>query len=200
MNKEGKTGSSLTSGQHVLLVTAFVGAITAAFVTISGGGQSPEQGSSQEAVEDQEVSQDSKPVLAPAGLDVVPELQKAGSPWDAAPFADQTSYTGGSVDLSRRSVSFPMGSISVDRADYGGVHMVIIGSGMGERCGDPAALGRAYLALAGPLDVPLPSEAQLAELNSVWSAREGMAEITFPKVLVRAVGGCVSQMVIKATE
>ena len=67
MNKEGKTGSSLTSGQHVLLVTAFVGAITAAFVTISGGGQSPEQGSSQEAVEDQEVSQDSKPVLAPAG-------------------------------------------------------------------------------------------------------------------------------------
>lgn len=150
------------------------------------------------AASSESVVEDARPVLVPAGVDIVPDLQKAGPPWDVAPIWDRTNYTGGSIDLYRRAVSFPMGSITIDRTDYGGIHMVMVGSGVGDRCGDASALGRAYAALSAPLGIPLPNEAQIAQLQQTWAARKGMVEINFPHVTVRAVGGCVGMMVIKA--
>lgn len=152
-----------------------------------------------EAAHEVAASEPARPVLIPAGLDIVPELQKAGPPWDAEPFYDRNSYTGGSVDLSRRTVMFPMGSIIIDRPASGGIYLVTVRSGMGDRCGDPSALGRAYAALAGPLEIPLPDEKQLAQIQNAWLTDDGFTEVEFPHAMVRAIGGCISAMVIKAT-
>ena len=164
-----------------------------------GDSASSQSAPETQAAHEEAATEAARPVLIPAGLDVVPELQKAGPPWDAEPFSDQSNYTGGTIQLSRRNVSFPMGSISIDRPASGGIYSVAIRTGMGDRCGDASALGRAYAALAGPLELPLLDETQMALLNKAWSTKDGSTDILFRHAMVRAVGGCVSTLLIKAT-
>lgn len=139
-----------------------------------------------------------RPVLIAAGLDVVPLISNSGTPWRGDPFDEQGSHNA-SVDLTRRNTFYRGGSITVDRASMGGIYMIRVASGVGDRCGDPAPLKDALLNLVGPLGLDRPSDADLASFDSAWRAKNGLAEINLGgRSEVRAIGGCLPSFTIKA--
>lgn len=139
-----------------------------------------------------------RPTLVPAGIDIVPALQAVGAPWDTPVLDDRGDYTGGSINLYRRSVTFAKGSIQIDRTEDGAIHYVAVHAGFGDRCGEPAALGKAYFALSQALGLPPLDKADGARLNKAWLDPKGWEELTIGKAHIKAIGGCVSALTFKA--
>ena len=141
---------------------------------------------------------DNRPVLVPAGLDVVPIIQGAGKPWVGAPLGEDSNYTA-SVDLTRRNVYFSEGSLTIDRANAGGIYYLGIRSGIGDRCGDFQPLVQAYIELQSALDLPTLATDEISAMRSAWEKR-GDAELNKPGVQIKAVGGCIQMLTFKATQ
>lgn len=143
--------------------------------------------------------EDGRAIIMPAGLDVVPVISNAaGAPWEAQPFIDNESWTGGSVNLYRRNVLYPAASTVVDRTKRGSIYMVQVRSGTLNKCGEGEPLERALNALLISFQKqPLRAE-QLAGLRKVWQDRSGDFEVVTDGLLIRAVGKCVNTLVAKA--
>ncbi len=140
-----------------------------------------------------------RPVLIDAGLDVIPEIAKAGAPWNVAPVSSLTNYTGGSIRLSRRTVVMPGAVILVDRADDGGVAYVRAQAGVSDRCGSAAAAGAAYAELVRALNLALPDPSTLTRLKSAWASKsDAIDQFDFGGVRLTASGGCLPAIAIKA--
>lgn len=135
-----------------------------------------------------------RPILMPAGLDIVPEIAKAGSPWADAPLSDH----GSGYPITRRSVMYSGGLVDVDRSEYGGVDMIKVQSGIGTKCGDAAPMTRALAYLAKGTGLRLPSSPEVAKLDAAWRAPQGWHEVTVSGALYRAIGGCLKVLVVKA--
>lgn len=143
--------------------------------------------------------EDGRAIIMPAGLDVVPVISNAaGAPWDAQPFMDKETWTGGSINLYRRNVLYPAASTVVDRTERGSIYMVQVHSGTLNKCGGGEPLERALNALLIAFQKqPLQAE-QLAGLRKVWQDRSGDFEVVTDGLLIRAVGKCVNSLVAKA--
>lgn len=140
-----------------------------------------------------------RPVLIDAGLDVVPEIAKAGEPWNVAPVSGLNNYTGGSIRLSRRTVFLPGAVILVDRTDDGGVAYVRAQAGISNRCGSAAAVGAAYAELVRALNLALPDASTLTRLKSAWASKSSaIDQFEFGGARFTASGGCLPAIAIKA--
>lgn len=135
--------------------------------------------------------------LVEAGSDIMPLLAQSGKPWNTPPILDRSNYTQ-SVRLSRRMVVFRDASVTIDRSDDGSVYMVVLQSGIAERCGAPEVLGRAYATLANPLRLPTLDNVDIERLRRAWASKDESEDAAADGVVVRAIGGCLPKLLLKA--
>lgn len=136
-------------------------------------------------------------VLQAAGVDIVPVVQVAGRSWSGAAILDSPHYDG-TLKITRRTVSYPGGSIEVDRNDWGSLVRVAARSGMADRCGstdDPLAAANSILGVLGK--GALRGE-EVTRLKAALSSKGDMGEVTRIGMIVRGIGGCIKTVVIKA--
>ncbi len=140
-----------------------------------------------------------RPVIVEAGVNVVLEIAKAGKPWDEATISDTNHYTGGTIQLYRRTAIMPDAVVVVDRTEDGGVSYVRAQAGASDRCSSPGAVGAAYVQLQRALELDLPDAATLARLKSDWSAKsDKIDQFEVGRIQFTASGGCRPAIALKA--
>lgn len=178
------------------MITALRACIVLSLVVlVAACGSSPQKSDREQTAAMHESG--NRPVLVPAGLDVFPVISAAGAPWDRAAYVDTHNYDD-SLHLNRQTKIFDRGVVSVDRTDDGGLYMIRVQSGAADRCGNPADLGRAYAQLMQPLRMPLLENADVEHIKQAWSTKDGWFEVTKNHILIRALGGCLQSLIIKA--
>lgn len=139
-----------------------------------------------------------RPVLVEAGLDVVPEIAKSGSPWNGPVISDTTHFSGPPINLGLRTVVFPGGLIKIDRTDDGGIHRILVQSGVADRCGSPAVVAAAFVELTKAIPLPVADAEQVRKLQAIWSSKTtGFDEMNLRNVRVAAGGGCLPWVSVK---
>lgn len=137
----------------------------------------------------------SHPVLIEAGLDIVPTIAAIGAPWNGAPISDNSD---GAYPITRRNVFYDRGSVTVDRAEDGGIYVVRAVSGIAEKCGPPAPVAYALAALVRDMRLPTPNEAEVSLLLKAWQSKDGDTEVQIRGARIHAVGGCLPAVTVTA--
>lgn len=139
-----------------------------------------------------------RPILRAAGFDPVSAVIKAGTSWEGKPLSDNTSFTGGEINLYRRAVLFPNGLITIDRTNNGDLYYILVQSGIAERCGSTIEVARAFAQLSSALNLPPLSSDRAARMQAALGAKDGWLELKAGNAQVKAFGGCLPRVSIKA--
>lgn len=156
--------------------------------------------SSKEALTTEEAQVPAKrPVIIEAGVNVVLEIAKAGKPWNEAAISDDNHYTGGSIQLYRRTTVMPDAVVVVDRTDDRGVSYVRAQAGMSTRCSSPDAVDGAFVELQQALKLAPLDTATMSRLRSDWSSKsDTIDQFEVGRIEFTASGGCRPAIAVKA--
>lgn len=133
-----------------------------------------------------------QPILAEVGNDVVPAIASSSPDWKGTPLSDKTRYDD-DIKTYRRVLMYGHGVIKIDRTDGGDLKMVVLVSGLAERCGTVTGVMRGIDALLTKIGHPPLSEAERIALAPG-------AELVRNGVLVRTVKGCIWNAVVRSAE
>ena len=191
-SEKAMTSESKIFGIKPLVVVTVIGC--AVLVVLAATSQRREPDAATEIAAPAAIEQQ---VLLVAGTDVVPLVAAVGNAWRGPKSIDRLSYNA-SLQQSRRMVGYAEGSITVDRDDGGNLVKVVLRSGVGDRCGEAGSVlagGAEVLRLSGE---PIYSDNEFAQLKTALSADDGNAEFQRGRALVRAIGGCIKTLLVKA--
>lgn len=149
------------------------------------------------AAETSAANEAARPILAGSEYDPVLALRGIDPQWSEHPFDTSTNYTP-SLGLERSTSFWRNTSVSYDRTDEGGVHMIQVRSGLPGRCDSGPDLGLAFDQFAKDFGLSGEANQIRPELIAAWGSNDGQAEGELGNVMVRALGGCPRALVIKA--